>query len=177
MDVQGALPLGPVSKDKRSPDAVFSHDLEYRYFLSRNWNDALPPIAFIGLNPSTADATNDDPTIRRCISFAKAWGGGSLWMVNLFGFRSTDPNVLTSLQDPVGAENDHWISHSVQHARLVVAAWGNKGGLLNRSNLIIDRHGAKLKALQITKLGMPKHPLYVHRSTIPVAFLKNGSLV
>ncbi len=85
--------------------AVLSADGVYRYRLWRTWDASKPTLAFLMLNPSTADATEDDPTIRRCLGFAKEWGYGSLVVVNLFALRSPNPDALRENDDPVGPEN------------------------------------------------------------------------
>lgn len=85
--------------------AIISEDEKYRYQLSRCWDETKPRILFIMLNPSTADANIDDPTIRRVISFAKSWGYGGVYVGNLFAFRSTDPKGLKQIADPVGENN------------------------------------------------------------------------
>lgn len=90
-------------------DAILSEDRKYRYILSRTWDETKPTVLFIGLNPSTADENEDDPTIRRCIIFAKSWGYGGLIMANLFAFRTTNPQGLYSEKNPVGSENDYYI--------------------------------------------------------------------
>lgn len=145
------------------PAAVLSSDGRYRYFLSRRWSRA-SQITFIGLNPSTADATLDDPTIRRCVRFARDWGAGALYMVNLFAYRSTDPSTLLRVGDPVGPENDEWLDRAVSGATTVVAAWGNQGALLGRHEAIKARYEGQLQALKITSKGMPGHPLYISAS-------------
>lgn len=150
---------------KEYPSAVISEDGLYRYFLSRNWDKGGKKVAFIGLNPSTADATNDDPTIRRCIQFAKDWGGSSLWMINLFAYRSTKPSALSVTPDPIGVDNDKWIEDVVSDADIVVAAWGNHGKLFGRAESVASKYRDKLQALAITKMGMPGHPLYIPAST------------
>ena len=147
------------------PAAVFSGDGIYRYYLSRAWSDVGAHIAFIGLNPSTADAVHDDRTISRCISFAKEWGGSRLSMVNLFALRSTNPIALSRVQDPVGPETDVWLDRVVQAADIVVACWGNHGVLHGRGQTIAQRFDGKLVALAINGSGAPKHPLYVRSGT------------
>lgn len=154
-----------------SQSAVISTDGQYRYFLSRQWQGAGKSIAFIGLNPSTADDKLDDPTIRRCVGFAKSWGGARLWMVNLFAYRATKPQVLSTILDPVGEENDRWLDYVISAADMTVAAWGNYGELNNRSAAIVARHSARLLALSMTKSGMPGHPLYLKRDLSPKSFL------
>lgn len=145
----------------QAPAAVMSADGLYRYFLSRQLSASKVRVAFVGLNPSTADATSDDPTIRRCRGFAKEWGAGQLWMVNLFAFRSTDPAGLLRTPDPIGAENDAWLEHAVSRAEMVVAAWGNHGALFDRAAIVLSRFPGRFSALGVTKSGMPRHPLYL----------------
>src|SRR4028119_2392792 len=86
--------------------AIFDPTRTYRYALWRTWDAARPPVAFVLLNPSTADARRDDPTIRRCANFARTWGFGGLEVVNLFAFRATHPTDLKCAADPVGPQND-----------------------------------------------------------------------
>lgn len=150
--------------------ATISANEIYRYFLSRTWDPSGQVVTFIGLNPSTADASNDDPTIRRCIRFAKNWGYGSLWMVNLFAFRATQPARLLEAADPIGSENDFWLDKAVNSAQLVIAAWGNHGALLNRASLVRERFYGKLNALTVTERGMPGHPLYLRADSIPFPY-------
>lgn len=153
-----------------APAAVLSDCGTYRYFLSRRFGFEARTVAFIGLNPSIADATLDDPTIRRCVNFAKSWGAGSLWMVNLFAFRSTQPRALHAAADPIGPDNDAWLDRAVSAAELVVAAWGTHGSLLGRSEQVRRRFQGKLHSLSLTKSGMPGHPLYIRADTKPSPF-------
>lgn len=153
--------------DDRS-GAEFSSCRRYRYRLWRRWGDG-PWVCWIMLNPSTATATEDDPTIRRCISFSKRWGCGSLDVVNLFAFRSTDPAALKNEDDPVGPENNAAILKSVDRAALVVAAWGVHGTLDGRDARVKALLSGRLQCLGTTKEGHPRHPLYVAGSTALVA--------
>lgn len=141
----------------------------YRYCLLREWDVARPAVLFIGLNPSTATGAIDDPTIRRCVRFAKDWGFGSLVMANLFAYRSADPAVLTSVRDPVGPKNDWWLSTLRGRAELVVAAWGGHGDLMSR-NLAVMSAFPYLHCLGLTKGGHPRHPLYLPAHTEPIRF-------
>ena len=152
------------------PPAVLSECLSYRYILSRRMGESSRVVAFIGLNPSTADATRDDPTIRRCIGFAKRWDAGLLLMVNLFALRSTNPDALKTHFEPIGPENDDWIDRAVSMSDIAVAAWGNNGALLGRATTVRRRFDGRLKALVLTKAGMPKHPLYVRADTTVIPF-------
>jgi len=151
--------------------AVISECGSYRYRLERVWEAEKERVAFIMLNPSTADASQDDPTIRRCIGFAKAWGFGGLIVGNLFALRSTDPKALYGHNDPVGPENDEYLRRIAQRAETVVCAWGTHGALNGRgvhvANLL-DNYN--LAALKLTASGHPGHPLYVASSTEPKAY-------
>lgn len=141
--------------------AVFSPCERYRYALVRHWNSSKAPVAFIGLNPSTADASNDDPTIRRCRNFALQWGFGGLIMVNLFAFRATNPTDMMTQFNPVGEENDYYLRSMTREAGKVFAAWGNHGVFLNRDRDVFAMF-PKLWCLHVNeKSGTPQHPLYV----------------
>ena len=111
----------------RMTDTIFSPCRTYRYALWREWIGGDGYVMFIGLNPSTADETQDDPTIRRCIAFAKAWGYGGLSMTNLFAFRATDPKKMKAVADPIGPENDAHLLRLARDAGVIVAAWGANG--------------------------------------------------
>jgi len=148
-------------------DAVVSKDGVYRYCLTRIWCPRKPLVTFVGLNPSTADATLDDPTVRRCIGFAAAWGGGSLCIVNLFALRSKNPALLRLSRDPVGPENDVWIDRAMKGAGVVIAAWGNVGATSGRATPLLQRHRRRFCYLRLTKQGAPGHPLYVPAATRP----------
>lgn len=148
-------------------DAIFSECRKYRYALWRIWDESKPYALFIGLNPSTADETENDPTINRCINYARDWGYGGLCMVNLFAYRATAPSDMMKADDPVGADNDEWIKRLAKDAGVVVAAWGNDGAYLGRSkevmNMIPD-----LMCLKINQSGEPAHPLYQPGSAKPI---------
>jgi hypothetical protein len=154
---------------------VLSGDERYRYTLWRQWNEVERPryMLMVGLNPSTADATRDDPTIRRCVGFARAEGFDALCMVNLFAFRATNPRVMMAEVDPVGKDNDGWISLLSIMAGMVVAAWGASGGHRDRDvavkQMLLNR-GRHLYALGETKEGHPRHPLYLPKSARPVLY-------
>lgn len=151
--------------------ASFSKCRKYRYSLTREWDSDGEMVMFIALNPSTADDRIDDPTIRRCIGFAKQWGFGRLVVTNLFGFRSSDPESLRLVADPVGPENDDAIVRFGEAASRVVLAWGIHGGLLERDREVlrlIDRP----YCLGLTKDGAPRHPLYLPGETALIRFKK-----
>jgi hypothetical protein len=146
--------------------ARFSPCGKFRYSLHRIWDETKPKCMFIGLNPSTADEINDDPTIRRCIRFAKEWGFGGFIMGNIFAYRSTDPRVLKEVNDPIGPDNDKALMDLADEARLVVAAWGNMGVFNGRG----DQVRAMIPAMQVLTIlenGQPGHPLYLPAATKP----------
>lgn len=136
----------------------------YRYSLWRIWDDSLPKVMFIGLNPSTADATDDDSTITRCIRFAEMWGFGGIYMTNLFAYRSTDKSKLYAVDEAVGEDNDKYILKYAKKADKIIAAWGNDGSFLGRSETIYNLIPS-LFCLHINQTGEPKHPLYVAYDT------------
>lgn len=154
--------------------AKISDDGLYRYGLVRRWDPHESPFAtFIMLNPSTADAERDDRTIRRCMGFARAWGMGGLHVLNLYAYRSTDPDLLWTVDDPVGPENDHHLTkHALAHANSgwpMVAGWG-VNAKPDRVAEVLALPGMRhaLKALGVTKSGAPRHPLYMPGDTLPI---------
>lgn len=133
----------------------------FRYELTRRWGDG-PTCTFVMLNPSTADASVDDPTIRRCIGFAKREGCGALKVVNLFAYRATKPTALLTATDPEGPENGNALVSAVADSDgPVIAAWGAWPGARGAGRAAIKRFSDKLQCLGRTKDGWPRHPLYV----------------
>lgn len=149
----------PVFRDDRH-GADLSEDRVYRYRLWRTWDAAKPTVAWLMLNPSTADESEDDPTIRRCIGFARDWGYGGLVVGNLFALRATDPGDLREHSDPVGPENDAHLQAICADADRVVAAWGAQGSLYDRASEVHQLLDVDLYALDTTRNGQPVHPLY-----------------
>lgn len=149
--------------------AEFSEDRIYRYFLRRTWEVSKPFAMFIGLNPSTADECTDDPTIRRCIGFAKSWGYGGLCMANLFAYRATRPKLMKATQNPIGDENDTWLKGLSKNAGVVVAAWGNDGQYMDRSKTVKEMIPC-LHYLKLNKSGEPAHPLYQKGDLVPITY-------
>lgn len=150
-------------------DAIFSKDRIYRYVLVREWDKGKPAVMIIGLNPSTADETKDDPTIRRCIGFAKNWGYGKLIVTNAFGFRATHPKDLLAFKKPVGKENDFWIKKMASGADKVVLAYGNHARHKNRHEQIL-KFIKNPHCIKVTKAGLPSHPLYLRYTRSPLTF-------
>lgn len=149
--------------------ATFSDCNKYRYTLERIWDESKPLCMFIGLNPSTADAEKDDPTIRRCISYARIWGYGGLIMANLFGFRAADPKEMMAAADPIGPDNDQHIKSAMEKSALVVGAWGNHGLHKGRTNSLrrkIDFN--RIAYLKFTISRQPAHPLYLPKNLKPI---------
>ena len=155
-----------MNKKEMKTDAKFSKDRIYRYALWRIWDDNQPKVMFIGLNPSTADETKDDPTVRRCRGFAKLWGFGGLIMANIFAYRATEPENMKSTGDPTGPENDEWLLKLTQEATLVIGAWGNHGEFRGRGKEVLDLI-PDLYCLKMNKTGHPAHPLYLPSALEP----------
>ncbi len=156
---------GTLFDDFVRSDAVLSDDGQYRYLLTRTWQPDVVKATFVMLNPSTADASVDDPTIRRCIGFARSWGMGGIAVLNLYALRSTDPEALWSHPDPVGPENDEWLrtagEDSPWHGKgPLIAAWGAhaRPDRVARFLELVER---PVEALHVTKAGAPGHPLYL----------------
>lgn len=154
--------------------AEFSRGRVYRYSLWRFWGKHKRYAAFVCLNPSTADEAEDDPTVRRCVNYAKAWGYGGMIMLNLFALRSTDPAALYSIKNPVGPDNDLHIRSASAKAGVTVVAWGNHGGYQNRDKAVLKILKDPM-CLSVTKRGQPGHPLYLKGNLKPVPF-KGGLL-
>lgn len=132
----------------------------YRYTLVRQFDKGHGTVVFIMLNPSTADAIKDDPTIRRCKGFAQQWGYRQLLVVNLFAARATDPKDLKLMDDPVGKYNDSIILDTIKGAERVIVAWGNHGGHQDRDLEVmglIEPYCIPF-CLGVTGSGSPKHP-------------------
>ena len=152
-----------------SSSAYFSLCGDYRYMLMRRLGTGTRTVLFIGLNPSTADACEDDPTIRRCAGFARRMGYDVLLMANLFAWCSTDPRLLKKVHDPVGPQNDYWLQRLATAADTTIAAWGNGAVGSNRPEKVLNCI-QPLYCLGRTNLGYPRHPLYLSGNTRLVLF-------
>lgn len=159
-------------------DASFDPSRRFRYRLDRAWEPEKPRAVFVMLNPSTADESVLDPTIRRCAGFAHAWGFGGITIGNLFALRSTDPVALKKAiaagESPIGPWNDEHLDAMCSSAGLVVCGWGTHGAFLNRGSAVALRLArfANLHALALTRGGAPGHPLYLSAARKP--FLWHG---
>ncbi|MHB8817167.1 MAG: DUF1643 domain-containing protein [Steroidobacteraceae bacterium] len=172
---------GERTKDQvLAPRAIISACGLYRYTLSRDWEpDFFAPeyhggrALFVMLNPSTADATEDDNTIRRCIAFAKSWGRDALDVVNLYAYRATLPDTLWLVDDPVGPENDDHIERLAEDSKLIVCAWGRPGPQKDRAihvRGLLENRGP-VHYLTLNKDGSPGHPLYLPKALKPTRWL------
>ena len=152
-----------------SQKARFSSCQHYRYSLERSWHDGEGRVLFIGLNPSSADHKNDDPTIRRCVGFAKSWGFGGMEIVNLFAFRATYPDDLLNSAEPIGKYNDKWIREAYRRCDQAIACWGSAGSFLQRSEKVAKSLG-NLHCLKINQDWQPAHPLYLKANLRPFPY-------
>lgn len=157
--------------------AIVSSCMRYRCSLWRVWDAQLPPVCFVMLNPSTADANVDDPTIRKCVAFATKWGYGGLDVVNLFAWRATDPAQLrrVSFCEANHPQNDIAIEHIVKNVEknggITVLAWGDQAkhyGMRPTEVVRIIERITKPYVLRLTKGGFPAHPLYLPGDLVPV---------
>jgi hypothetical protein len=156
--------------------AVIDDTGKYRYTLTRTWYRYGPRVTFVMLNPSTADETKDDPTIRKCIGFAKKWDYGSIEVVNMYAWRATSPKDLDGVEHPVGKENDSYIRTAIQRSSCVVAAWGADGTGPIRLREMLSLIGNAF-CLGRTKNGSPRHPLYLGYDVKPLVYCKGGVVV
>jgi hypothetical protein len=170
--------------------ATISVDGRYRYKLWREWDGPMlaerhrflgtdgagnpwtepMSLVFIMLNPSTADGNKDDPTIRRCVSFAKRYHFQRIDVVNLFAYRATNPKALLALNhndDPVGVENQRHVQDlAFERGNRIVCAWGTHGHHLGQDQTMLGWLGdKKMYCLGRTGAGFPRHPLYVNGAT------------
>jgi hypothetical protein len=144
--------------------AKLDKERRFRYTLWRTWAPMRKYGNFVMLNPSTADENVLDPTVTRCVGYAKHWGYDALFVTNIFALRATDPRELYACADPVGPANDQWLRETADHAELVVCAWGTHGKLNGRGLEVAEMlQQFKPKCLGLTKHGHPKHPLYLRK--------------
>jgi len=168
-----------------SADAAFSDCGCFRWWLRRQWQPQLPMLLFVGLNPSRADAARDDPTLRRIVGFAGAWGFGSVLVLNLFARIGPSPAVLRRCSDPVGPENDRWLRWALGPGptgaevtrsldpTAIWLGWGNQGSWRGRDRQLLclmqaESQQRPVLALGLTAAGQPRHPLYAPAATGPL---------
>jgi len=159
-----------INEDFGYGGADFSPCRKYRYSLWRFWQKDCRYAAFVCLNPSTADETKNDPTVRRCINYAHDWGYGGMIILNLFAYRSTFPKILLHVGDPVGPDNDFHLRSASSKAGITIAAWGVHGALFDRDKevfkMLTNPH-----CLALTKDGYPGHPLYLKKNLKPRRYI------
>jgi hypothetical protein len=159
------MPIYPIYLER---DAVLSDCGKYRYLLRRVWAREKPRALFVMLNPSTADASTDDPTIRSCVRLIAALGYGSIDVVNVFAYRATKPDELLLVDDPIGPRNMSIIESAISWCDPVILAWGaweparEQGQHVYRS-VVSQRPLAY--CFGETKNGAPRHPLYIKSRT------------
>jgi hypothetical protein len=150
-----------------SSGALFDVTGDYRYLLWRTWDVEAPRVGFVMLNPSKADADRDDPTIRRCVAFARSWRFGGVEVANLFAFRACSPAGLFAAANPVGSEDDRHLTDLAGRVDRLVAAWGNYGARFGWGDEVRHLLGGGLWQLRLTARGQPAHPLYLPGSARP----------
>lgn len=145
-----------------------SQDGVYRHQLEKWWDDQLPRVCFILLNPSTATNRTDDNTTNKLREYAKLWGYGGYILTNIFDFRATDPYIMYAHSQPCSNENDGFIRDAVIRSKSVVCAWGNHGVHLGRGAAVkamVFEMKSVVHCFRITKMGQPQHPLYLKQET------------
>jgi hypothetical protein len=166
------LSTGVVLAGDEISGASFSVDRVYRYSLWRYWDDSLLVAAFVMLNPSTADEVDLDPTVRRCVGYARSWKCGGLIVGNIFALRSTDPKQLYRVEDPVGPSNDLFLRGLQEFVDITIFGWGTRGRLNGRGRAVDRLFGYRegVFCLGTTRWGEPIHPLYQRADLKPIRF-------
>lgn len=163
--------------DSIRSSAVFSTCQQYRYELHREWDTGDKPVLFFMMNPSTATEHVDDPTVKKCRGYAERWGYNHLIVVNMMAYRATNPKVLLTIADPIGPDNHTHIKRLIHTLQpLVICAWGTgtHKKLLHAEKvamqLLVDAKCAP-KALRVSALNKPWHPLYIPNDIIPMDWI------
>ena len=157
-------------------NAVMDDAKEYRYLFECSWSLGNRFVTFILLNPSIGNVTQTDPTLARCMYYAKLWGYDGFKVVNLFAYISTDPTRLNEVRDPIGPENDRYIRIAVDQSETVVLAWGSNitsecSKQRMQETLELVRH-KRPQCLKMTKDGnYPQHPLYLPKNLEPIPYI------
>lgn len=151
-------------------DAVISDDGLYRYLLVRQWDPSKELVAFLMLNPSTADKKSDDATTRACRAIAQHAGFGGMIFINLYAFRSKDPDGLYLADDPVGPDNEKTIKWALRRVTKIILAWGNRGPtvLAGHTHAVLNsirNYWDECYALGVTGQGQPIHPRHMKADT------------
>lgn len=179
------VPLNKNSQNSLFPEQTFSIATlsgaelsqcgQYRYKLWRIWDDSQKKVLFIMLNPSTADACNNDATITRCTNFVKDWGYGGFYVGNLYPFRSKNPSDLLKCVNPLGENNNSYLKEMALISDMIVCAWGNSATInkLNKKHpdyRPLENLNKPLYYLQLSNDGTPKHPLYLPKTLKPIQY-------
>jgi len=154
--------------------ARFSRCRRWRTLLWRRWDKSKPTANFLMLNPSTADEFKLDPSCTRARNYAERWGYGAVVITNIFAWRSTDPEGMRKVKDPIGRGNDRAILQAAREAAIVVCAWGNHGSHLGRGEQVMEmllHHHLPIHFLRLNSGGDPAHPLYLPGEPTPALFL------
>ena len=154
--------------------ASFSEDRRYRFTLYRRWAELGQEILFICLNPSTADEEHNDPTVWRCVNFARDWEYRGVWLGNIFAWRATYPDGLDGVHEPVGSRNNLCLKLMARGCAKVVYAWGNHGQYLGRGRQVVDMLGPGW-CFGVNKTGEPTHPLYQPRDAKLIQYFRERS--
>jgi hypothetical protein len=154
--------------------------MNYRYRLERGpWMNGEGTVVFVMLNPSTATQVQDDPTIRRCVAFAQAWGFAWLKVGNLYALRATDPRDLFAAEDPVGPENDRWLARLARSATEVIVAWGAsphpQPSRARHVLELVESHAGAVRCLGQTQGLHPRHPCRLSRNAQRVPFKREAT--
>lgn len=163
------------SIDTKADTAIYSDCEKYRYVLTRRFDQDNSKVCnFIMLNPSTATAWKNDPTVARCCKYAQRWGYGALIVTNIFAYRATDPKEMKSQDSPFGDDNAYWLRMAAEMSELRVCAWGTNGAFRHQDKAIIwlmkQEPSQELHCLEVTKHGYPKHPLYCRGDLKPIPY-------
>ena len=153
--------------------ATLSLDERYRYRLWRTVGPGARSVTWVMLNPSTADASQDDPTIRKCKEFTRRWGFDRMEVVNLFAWRATNPKELPKVDEPIGLENNETILARALASEWVIAAWGSDKFAVQRARTVtrmLTGAGVHLRCLRKSKDGHPYHPLYLPYGSMPITY-------
>ena len=150
--------------------AVYSVCERYRYELTRVWDEEAPRLLYVMLNPSTADETQNDPTIERCQRRAVRNGFGAMRICNLFAWREASPAALKRAGAPEGGHNEAALAEAARWANAILCAWGVHGAHRDahlRATALLSESGTPLFHLGLTQAGHPRHPLYVSYDVTP----------
>jgi hypothetical protein len=162
-------------KDGVETTARFSECGQYRYRLTRVWDQNLPMVNWLMMNPSIANEERDDPTVAKCQRYARRWGKGGIIVTNCFALISTDPKALRTHESPIGPMNNSQLLSAAMESSLVICAWGNPSSFMDRGqyvyNMLINQN-VELHCLKINKNGESCHPLYLKEELDPIPYVR-----